>query len=265
MRAWWDTGRPDDPYSSRSIGGLIHKMTMHDWTVLYEFLGVAFAERADCLAVLLLREVEKQADKNVQPLCPFRCNHQSCTNEEELVSSSSDLIDFSNNVPPSFLTSEEDQASVESLVGRSLWGIVCLLWKRYKHWLMLVFEHCPGLNHEVMVEKARTTAWTTTPTLYEKGVICFRSQVLLKYGLRRVLQSGFSWLSLNDAGGLTSEIEVELLQSIHHLLQEVDVRDDSLSPKAFTQTKMWRCFPVKRSSVVARHFLDEKQKKNYPQ
>ena len=202
LRAWWETGTPEEPYCSKAIQGLIWKMTMHGWTVLYEFFTVSFAERADCLAAYLLGKVEEEAIKSGQPICPFKCNHHHQSNVDELqvISRRDDLMDFSHKVPS---CSEEYQSSIEASVGQRLWSIICMLWKRYKQWLMLVFEHCPGLNQEVMVEKARyafdktqatfifehlswfhyhlailhdrTPAWNiSTPTLYEKGVICFR-------------------------------------------------------------------------------------------
>lgn len=257
LRTWWVTEKPSEPYGSKSIGGLLHKISVRDWTMLYEFLGVIFSERADCLAALLMQEVKKQADKHVAPICPFGCDHQSRTEEDEAVfTRNDDLVVFS-----SIYASEGQQSCVEGLIGKSLWGIVYLFWKRYKQWLMLIFEHCPRLNFQVTVEKARATAWTTTPSLYEKGVICFRSQILLRYGLRRILQSGYTLLTCSDANGLTSEYEVDLLQSIQHLLQEVDVSDDSLSTQPFTQTKLRRCFPVRRlSDSQARHNQDKNKK-----
>lgn len=259
LHAWWDTGRPDDQYNSKSIGGLMHKLTVHDWTLLYEFFGVVFIERADSLAVTLMRDIEEEAEKNSQALCPFGCNHDTCSHEIESKTSNRDFVNTLNKTGLD-LKVWTDEASQEGFVGRRIWKAVDVLWKRYKHWLMLVFEHCPELNRAVMAEKSRTTARSTTPTVYEKGVISFRSQILVKYGLRRVLQSGFSFLSAHDANGLASELEVELLRSIYHLLQELDVRDDTLSPKSFTQAKLWHCFPIKRSH--AKHILDEIQNRS---
>lgn len=247
LQAWWETETLKELYSSKSIGGLLHKVSMHNWITVYEFLGVVFSERADHLAALLLSEVKKQAKKHVRAICPFDCDHQSRGDEEQL-SSNPDVVDLSKELSSSSILCDKHQVSLEIWMGRILWGCVYSFWKRYKQWLMLISEHCPRLNFQVMVEKARTTAWTTTPSLYEKGVICFRSQVLLKYGLRRLLQSGYIWLASSDANGLTSETEVNLLQSVNHLLQELDVRDDTVSAQAFTQTKMRRCFPIGRLS-----------------
>ncbi|KAI5056453.1 hypothetical protein GOP47_0028741 [Adiantum capillus-veneris] len=228
--------------------------------MLYEFLEVMFSERADCLATLLLKEVKEQAEKRVQSICPFGCDHQSRT-EQDKMPSYDNLVGFSEKLTSSSHAIEEIQYSVESFIGKSLWDTVYSFWKCYTQWLMLIFEHCPVLNVQVMVEKARATGWTTTPSLYEKGVICFRSQILLRYGLRRVLQSGYTLLTCSDANGLTSESEVDLLQSIQHLLQEVDVRDDTLSRQPFTQTKMRRCFPVRRlKDSQTRHSQDKNKK-----
>ncbi|MCO5605951.1 hypothetical protein L7F22_060137 [Adiantum nelumboides] len=173
LRAWWDTEEPSEPYGSKAIAGLLHKMSVHDWTMVYEYLEVIFSERADCLAALLLKEVKEKASKGLQSICPFGCDHQQSTEEKEMPSTKN-LVVFPQKPPSSFYASEELQCSVQSLIGKNLWDTVYSFWKRYKQWLMLVFEHCPRLNHQVMVEKARATAWTTTPSLYEKGVICFR-------------------------------------------------------------------------------------------
>lgn len=167
LRAWWETGTPEKPYCSKVIQGLIRKMTMHDWTVLYEFFTVSFAERADCLAAALLEEVEYEVIKRGRPICPFQCNHrdhhrrdhqhQSNVDESQLMSCRTNFMDFSLKVPSSLKAtkSEEYQLSFEASVGQRLWGIICVFWKRYKRWLLLVFEHCAGLNQEIMVEKAR--------------------------------------------------------------------------------------------------------------
>lgn len=155
LRSWWDTEIPKEPYSSKAIGSLLHKMSMRNWTTVYEFLGVVFSERADFLAALLLNEVKKQAKKHVQSICPFGCDHQSRRNDDEQLPSTPDLVDLSKELPSSFFLYDKDRVSLESLIGRILWGTVYLFWKRYKQWLMLIFEHCPRLNFQVMVEKTR--------------------------------------------------------------------------------------------------------------
>ncbi|KAH7278944.1 hypothetical protein KP509_38G065400 [Ceratopteris richardii] len=263
LHVWWDTEKPSEPYGSKAIGSLLYKMAVSDWTMLYECLEVILSERVDCIAALLLKKVKEKAGKHSQPICPFGCDHQSRIKEDELLLDDNVPV-FSDMLSSGAYGSDEVKSSVEALIGKSLWGTVCMYWKHYKQWLMLIFEHCGKLNMQVMVEKARSTAWTTTPNLYEKGVICFRSQILLRYGLRRILQSGYSLLTFSDANGWTTEREVDCLQSIHHLLQEVDVRDDTVSSQPFTQTKMRRCFPGRRSSGNQSIHLVEKSKKKIP-
>eukprot|EP00897_Mesotaenium_endlicherianum_P010627 jgi/Mesen1/9593/ME000657S08871 len=99
---------------------------------------------------------------------------------------------------------EEEQRGVD------MWRQVCLLWRRYKRWLVLIAAHCGRLNFEVMLERSR-------------------SQVVLAYDSRRCLQAGLGALSRAEAGGDASE--------------ELDVSDDATLPRgSFTQAKLRRCF-----------------------
>ncbi|KAH7278943.1 hypothetical protein KP509_38G065400 [Ceratopteris richardii] len=173
LHVWWDTEKPSEPYGSKAIGSLLYKMAVSDWTMLYECLEVILSERVDCIAALLLKKVKEKAGKHSQPICPFGCDHQSRIKEDELLLDDNVPV-FSDMLSSGAYGSDEVKSSVEALIGKSLWGTVCMYWKHYKQWLMLIFEHCGKLNMQVMVEKARSTAWTTTPNLYEKGVICFR-------------------------------------------------------------------------------------------
>jgi hypothetical protein len=71
----------------------------------------------------------------------------------------------------------------------------------------------------------------------------FRSQVVLKYGLRSILQSVFHGLIDASANESASDTEIDLLRSLFHLLQELDVPDDlTLPQRSFTRQKLRRCF-----------------------
>eukprot|EP01018_Ginkgo_biloba_P025847 Gb_27525 [translate_table: standard] len=247
LNPWWDAGGPDDHYSSKSLHSLIRKMTARDWTIVYEAFAVVFSERADRLAGLLLTHFGCSAahdvdiffskkDKSVR--CQWLCLEDLTTSRRKPLSST---------WATSHLSSDGICANINEsqygLIGKEMWQLVQTSWKRYKHWLMLVSTHCQDLNYEVMVERARSIAWSSTPTVYDKGVICFRNQILLRYKIRNALQCGLSWLIGQDAQGFASEKDVQLLRAVLHLLQEVDVADDfTLSSKTYTRAKLKRCF-----------------------
>jgi len=109
--------------------------------------------------------------------------------------------------------------------------------------------HSPTEEEEEEGNKAsdanlpRPAAWSSTPTVYDKGVICFRNQILLRFKIRNALQCGLSWLIGQDALDFASESDVHLLRAVLHILQEVDVADDfTLSSKTHTRAKLKRCF-----------------------
>eukprot|EP00249_Psilotum_nudum_P018495 c26836_g1_i1 orf=613-2043(-) len=245
LRSWWENGRPDNLYSSRILHFLLQKMTAVDWCLVYEFLGVMFTERADYLANILMEELSRRNQHNAGHFC---CDQISVSKELGSKLVNTDTV-YKVPMNSDSCSAEKFNCKIQTgLIGIEMWKHVVALWSQYKQWLKLVFTHCPELNYEVMLERNRSKTRSTTPTVYDKGVTCFRGQVLLKYGLRKMLQSGFSWLEIQVANGTASEPESEQLHSIYHLLQEVDVLDDSmLSQRNFTQSKLRRCFPVKRS------------------
>eukprot|EP00775_Hariotina_reticulata_P008564 gene8564-8746_t len=90
------------------------------------------------------------------------------------------------------------------------------------------------------------------PHLRNKGLILFRSQVLLSYQMRRPLQQAALWLCATehagpahwggDNDGLTEQ-QLELLTAARKLLRELDVTDDgSDASTAHTHAKLRRCF-----------------------
>lgn len=247
LNAWWDAGGPDCHYSSKSLHSLICKMTARDWTIVYEAFPVIFSERADHLAGVLLAEFGSAS----------ACNEDTCFSKKgkSLQShwpcmkdlSASKGMSLSSTSATSYLSSDGSYMRMiepqDGLVGKEMWQLVLSSWKRYKHWLTLVSAHCQDLNYEVMVERARPAAWSSTPTVYDKGVICFRNQILLRFKIRNALQCGLSWLVGQDALDFASESDVHLLRAVLHLLQEVDVADDfTLSSKTHTRAKLKRCF-----------------------
>jgi hypothetical protein len=94
-----------------------------------------------------------------------------------------------------------------------------------------------------------------TPRVIDYGAICFRSQVLLAFGLRACLQHTADWLAASVAvadevgwaamGESTlSEGELSTFIRVKKLLQEADVSDDAAQPtwKKNTQAKMRSCY-----------------------
>lgn len=247
LNAWWDAGGPDCHYSSKSLHSLICKMTARDWTIVYEAFPVIFSERADRLAGVLLAEFGSAPACNVDT-CFLKKgkslqSHWSCMKDLSTLKG----IPLSSTSATSHLSSDGSCTWMiepqDGLVGKEMWQLVLSSWKRYKHWLTLVSAHCQDLNYEVMVERARPAAWSSTPTVYDKGVICFRNQILLRFKIRNALQCGLSWLIGQDALDFASESDVHLLRAVFHLLQEVDVADDfTLSSKTHTRAKLKRCF-----------------------
>ncbi|CAK9197516.1 unnamed protein product [Sphagnum troendelagicum] len=248
ISAWWDSGKPCSKFTSTLFRSLIQKLTVSDWSLLYEAFGAAFSDRADHMASALLAQIENTRSVHI-------------VDESQVCQSTGDQI-FLVGMPGIPLEDSAVEAqqhrssvskwrawnsnwrkSVDELEFQELWQNVCTLWMRYKRWLMLIVSHCPELNHEVMAERARGYAFAATPTVYEKGVICFRSQVVLKYGLRSILQSVFHGLIDASANESASDTEIDLLRSLFHLLQELDVPDDLTLPhRSFTRQKLRRCF-----------------------
>ncbi|XP_057865948.2 uncharacterized protein LOC131073520 isoform X2 [Cryptomeria japonica] len=205
LNSWWNVGGPDWHYSSKSLQSLINKMAAREWPVVYDAFAVVFSERVDILANYLLTEFESGAACNVDahplkkggsPQC-----YQLCMEDRHSSTRKS-------------LSSTED-----GLLGKEMWQFVQESWVRYKRWLSLVSTHCQYLNYQVTLERARSSIWTSTPTVYDKGIICFRNQILLRYRIRNHLQCGLSWLIRQDALDIASENDTDLLNAILHLLQ----------------------------------------------
>ncbi|XP_024543701.1 uncharacterized protein LOC112350904 [Selaginella moellendorffii] len=221
IEAWWRDGQPHGKFSSSVLCPLIRKVTLSDWCVFYEVLSAAFAKRADTLAVELQKHSQSGGRSHIDP-------------------------------SPSSTESFHD----DGVAGVEIWSRLCRFWDRYISWIKLVSLHCADLNYAVRLERVRTVE---TPTLYSKGVLCFRSQVILSYGLRKLLQAGLLWLSARETEGPATEEDIELLCSLHHLLQVLDVSDDfTLPADSFTQAKFRRCFldgessrDFSRSQIIA--------------
>lgn len=246
LDAWWNRGKPDGEYPSAIFRSLTQKLVINDWSLLYEAFGAAFSDRADHIAVIILEAVQ-------------RLEHLRHSKYKDVMTNSTE--DAEGDLPEVFpkLSSKSDGDSKASgsreeflwdeAEVQETWTLLLTLWRRYKIWLMLVVSHCPELNHEVMAERARGNVLATTPTVYGKGIICFRSQVILKYGIRSVLQATWSGLANAKRSGLASDIQLDLFRSVDHLFQETSVLDDlTLSLMTFTQQKLRRCFGNETSS-----------------
>ncbi|KAH9312089.1 hypothetical protein KI387_027124, partial [Taxus chinensis] len=205
LNSWWNVGGPDRHYNPKSLHSLIRKMTSRDWPIAYEAFAVVFSDRADILASRLLAEFEIGPAYNVDACFSKKGGSLQCYG--------SCMEDGSSSTGKSLSRMED------GLLGKEMWQFVQTSWVQYKRWLSLVSSHCQDLNYEVMVERARSTIRPSTPTVYEKGIICFRNQILLRYRIRNCLQHGLSWLIGQDALGFASEKDTCLLNAVLHLLQ----------------------------------------------
>jgi len=77
-----------------------------------------------------------------------------------------------------------------------------------------------------------------TPTVYQKGLIRFRSAVLLSYRLRGRLQAAIEHAAADLAA---SDQTFHTLYCFQQMLEELDVMDDSVSGERATQGKLRRC------------------------
>lgn len=358
---WWEAGgnvSEKGVYNSVSVKKILKKLTICNWSLLYEALAVAFSYRADCIAESLSIEMkefflsfskkkeestleedsrlgfgrdkkkkkmemetktayesfEKTKDVTDTPgSSNGRNSNLNCDNDSEnmndvdrryesskenaernernkIVEENDDNVNINDVEKQSgstkdkternkrkkiveenerqWMLKEHDQmgrlglgfSEKEILVGLQLWKVLVQKWGVYKRWLKLIANHCSFLQFEVMLERARATSISATPTLYDKGIISFRSHVLLGFGLRRSLQAGLSSLSFSDSRGLSSEKETSLLKSIRHLYQELDLTDDSTGPpRSFSQQKFRRCFRVLVISGLLPHNVSARE------
>eukprot|EP00271_Cylindrocystis_brebissonii_P004512 TRINITY_DN16208_c0_g1_i1.p1 TRINITY_DN16208_c0_g1~~TRINITY_DN16208_c0_g1_i1.p1 ORF type:complete len:956 (+),score=133.82 TRINITY_DN16208_c0_g1_i1:190-3057(+) len=140
----------------------------------------------------------------------------------------------------------------EAAVGREMWTQIVRVWPLFKRWLKRLADHCGALQFEVMLERSRALGVAATPTLSDKGAICFRERILLRFGVRRSLQAGLTSLvagcSLrgaphSGAADVASDGYPMLLRAVRRLYQELDVADDMTGPSiGRTQPKLQRCF-----------------------
>lgn len=273
LHAWWNHGLSSSRYSSKWMYSLIRKLTVNDWSLLYEALGVAFIDRTDRIANTLLRKLkpaphstgrkaseavilpEKRGESNVE-IGSFSVLY-------EKPNSSSYVMNYgsSSEFEVHWKSGAIKEVSVEEgVAGKELWESLLVSWQKYKGWLRLVSTLCPDLNREVNIERARSPNQPATPTVYNKGLISFRSQVVLRYGLRSVLQAGFMYLTTQHARDCPSDEDMGLLRASHHMLQELDVADDFTLPvKSRTQTKLRQCFrsALSTNSKMALHMNDK--------
>ncbi|CAI5484570.1 unnamed protein product [Closterium sp. Yama58-4] len=169
----------------------------------------------------------------------------------------------------------ESHSKLGAAVG--LWLRLLQRWGVYRRWLKLVALHCPNLQFEVMIERARSNHHSATPTVYDKGVISFRSNVLLAFGLRRQIQEALLVLidaahaafytptrAASAATAVATVPEtanlVPLLKQIKHLFQELDVADDATLPTiTHTQAKFRRCFCILLKKELPPGLLTKRQ------
>ncbi|KAG0563386.1 hypothetical protein M758_8G025700 [Ceratodon purpureus] len=245
LNAWWDHGQPDGKHPSVIFRSLTQKLVINDWSLLYEAFGTAFSDRADRIAAIILAVIQR-----IEVSKQFMRREMATE-----LGSGNGLAEMFSNLPSkpdgdSNASGNDREGNMwDEVEVQEVWVLVLSLWRRYKRWLMLVVSHCPELNHEVMAERARSNALATTPTVYGKGIICFRSQVILKYGVRSLLQATWSGLASAKRSGIASDNQLDLFRSADHLFQETSVLDDlTLSPTTFTQQKLRRCFGNETSS-----------------
>eukprot|EP00850_Spirogloea_muscicola_P020674 SM000223S07302 [mRNA] locus=s223:55417:57097:- [translate_table: standard] len=265
LDAWWGAGHPEGSYNSAVVRRVLRKLTSSDWSLLYEALSTAFTDRADQIACDLRSDLDMAGlSRNTSPSGSCTTDDRSGGLESCLEAETGDealeeepwekrrrrLEDW--DVWP------DSERPAEARRGRRvsdvrLWSGLLQSWQQYKRWLVLIAHHCPGLQFEVMVERARFAGVSATPTVFDKGMTCFRSNVLLSYGLRRRLQESLSWLTIVDTMGDASDVEVDILIKGRRVYQELDVLDDFTLPKVtFTQEKLQRCFHSLAGSTTSK-------------
>jgi hypothetical protein len=164
LHAWWNNGLENSRYSSKAIYSLVRKLTMNDWSLLYEALGVAFIDRADRIANSLLRKLKptpqsdggaaaeltstEKGDSNVD-IGSFTVLYEKPKGSQVLNGSGSEFEVHLKSGSVKVVSQEE------GIVGRELWESLLLSWQKYKSWLHLISHHCPELNREVSKERAR--------------------------------------------------------------------------------------------------------------
>lgn len=150
----------------------------------------------------------------------------------------------------------------------ALWQQLLSSWGLYRRWLDLTVTRCAQLGARVAAARqlaeppplssssggggaGSSVSASAVPQLRNKGLMLFRSHVLLAYGLRRPLQQAALWMAAAAAvdaaawraGGGLSEADLELLTRVRKMLRELDVGDDGSEPAVMhTHGKFRRCF-----------------------
>uniref|UniRef100_A0A383VFI4 F-box domain-containing protein n=1 Tax=Tetradesmus obliquus TaxID=3088 RepID=A0A383VFI4_TETOB len=149
-----------------------------------------------------------------------------------------------------------------------LWQQLLSSWGLYRRWLDLTVTRCAQLGARVAAARqlaeppplssssggggaGSSVSASAVPQLRNKGLMLFRSHVLLACGLRRPLQQAALWMAATAAvdaaawraGGGLSEADLELLTQVRKMLRELDVGDDGSEPAVMhTHGKFRRCF-----------------------
>ncbi|GBF87701.1 hypothetical protein Rsub_00412 [Raphidocelis subcapitata] len=129
-------------------------------------------------------------------------------------------------------------------------------WDAYRRALDVLVSRCGPLG--ASVERARQemlagpaprgggggAAPLTIPHLLNRGLLSFRSSVVLAYGIRRPLQSALSWLAARDKEGFDLQpADAATLERAQRMLTELDAYDDASSPPLqHTHEKFRACF-----------------------
>lgn len=70
MNSWWDLGKPDSRYPATLFRTVIQKLTVNNWSLLYEGFGVTFIDRTDWIANSIVRDfgsLEKFTSSQTSP------------------------------------------------------------------------------------------------------------------------------------------------------------------------------------------------------
>ncbi|KAI8473342.1 MAG: hypothetical protein J3K34DRAFT_411070 [Monoraphidium minutum] len=160
--------------------------------------------------------------------------------------------------------------------GDGIWlcGRLLRRWDVFRRALDLFVSRCGPLG--ARVEQARQemlagpaprgtgsgVAALTIPHLLNRGLLAFRSGVLLAFGVRRPLQAGLSWLAARSKeGDELSGADAALLDRARKLLTECDVWDDvSQAAAGRTHEKFRAAFGalMLRNRAAERHGLRER-------
>eukprot|EP00741_Cyanophora_paradoxa_P006987 tig00001067_g6759.t1 len=128
----------------------------------------------------------------------------------------------------------------------SLLAAVVARYARFRTWLRVLNSFCGELNYEA--GQARDNySYRHTPTVFQKGLIAFRSRVLLARSLRPRLQAATSQRAVDRA----SDRQMDALVEFNGMLEEVNVLDDSGATEKRSQGKLNKYLlqPLQRSLV----------------